>query len=72
MHFRRMEKGIPVVVFTIPDIHMHTITQEKNLLSCDVFSTYRDGSQYGSNEFCLLDTDTSTWKGIPARHSSGL
>lgn len=41
-----------------------TITQEKNLLTCDVFSTFRDHTPYGSREFCILDTETWKWKGI--------
>lgn len=49
---------------------MRTITQEKNLLSCDVFSTYPDGARYGSEEFVLLDTDTHIWKGVPAIRSA--
>ena len=49
---------------------MQKITQEKNLLSCDVFSTYPDGSRFGSEEFVLLDVGTHTWKGIPARRSA--
>lgn len=43
---------------------MKKITREKNILSCDVFSTYRDRTPYGSNQFCLLDTESWEWKGI--------
>lgn len=42
---------------------MKKITQEKNLLSCDVFSLCRDQTPYGTQEFCLLDTKTWEWKG---------
>lgn len=42
------------------------ITQEGNLLSCDVFSTDRNGIPYGTQEFCLLDTETHEWEGIKA------
>lgn len=45
---------------------MKEITREKNILSCDVFSTYRDRTPYGSHEFCLLDTESWNWKGLPA------
>ena len=34
------------------------ITREGNLVSCDVFSTYRDGKPIGTQEFPLLDTQT--------------
>ena len=34
------------------------ITEEWNIISCDVFSGYRDGSPIGSEEFLLLDTET--------------
>ena len=36
--------------------------QEQNLLSCDVFSTYTDGSKYGSEEFVIVDTEKQTWE----------
>lgn len=42
---------------------MKVITQEKNLLTCDVFSSYRDRTPYGTQEFCLLDTNTWEWRG---------
>ena len=34
------------------------ITRRGNLISCDVFSTYRDGSPIGTQEFLLLDTQS--------------
>jgi len=34
------------------------------LISCDVFSTETDGTQYGSEEFLLLDTETWDWRGV--------
>lgn len=37
---------------------METITKKKNVISCDVFSTYRDGKPIGTEEFLLLDTVT--------------
>ena len=37
---------------------METITKKKNVISCDVFSTYRDGKPIGTEEFLLLDTIT--------------
>ena len=37
---------------------MDAITKKKNVISCDVFSTYRDGKPIGTEEFLLLDTIT--------------
>lgn len=31
---------------------------EGGVLSCDTFSTYRDGTPYGSQAFCIVDTVT--------------
>lgn len=42
----------------------HTPVEEiyckRNIISCDVFSTYRDGTAIGTEEFLLLDT--MTWE----------
>lgn len=43
---------------------MKQISQEGNLLTCDVFSTLRNHTPYGLQEFCLFDTETWKWKGI--------
>lgn len=43
---------------------MKEITKEGNLISCDVFSTYRDGRPIGTEEFLLLDTKTWDYQGI--------
>ena len=43
---------------------MKQITQEGSMISCDTFSTYRDGRPFGSQEFLLLDTETWDWEGI--------
>lgn len=40
------------------------ITRKGNLISCDVFSTYRDGRPIGTQEYLLLDTDNWGYKGI--------
>lgn len=40
------------------------ITRRGNLISCDVFSTYRDGSPIGTQEFLLLDTQSWEYCGI--------
>ncbi len=57
----------------LPDEYLqvvgHTPMQEIEqtfdcLISCDVFSTERDGSKYGSEEFLLLDTETWKWRSI--------
>ena len=43
---------------------MDEITREKNLISSDVFSMYRDGRPIGTQEFLLLDTETWEYAGI--------
>ena len=43
---------------------MNEITREKNLISTDVFSTYRDGRPIGTQEFLLLDTVTREYVGV--------
>lgn len=45
---------------------MKEITREGNILSCDVFSTHRDRTPYGSQQFCLLGTETWEWVGLSA------
>ena len=40
------------------------IDRNRNLISCDVFSTYRDGSPIGTQEFLLLDAGTWDFRGI--------
>lgn len=45
---------------------MKRITQEGNMISCDTFSTYRDGTPYGNEEFCVLDTLTWDWQSVPS------
>lgn len=37
---------------------MKRVTRDKNVLSCDVFSTTWDGEPYGNREFVILDTQT--------------
>ncbi len=43
---------------------MKEIDQTGNLISCDVFSTYRDGTPIGSQKFLVIDTETYTFKGL--------
>ena len=43
---------------------MNEITREKNLISTDAFSTYRDGRPIGTQEFLLLDTVTWEYVGV--------
>ena len=40
------------------------IDKTGNVLSCDLFSTYRDGEPIGTKEFVLLDTETWDYQGI--------
>ena len=55
------EKRLLQVVGHTP---VERIIQKGNLISCDVFSTYRDGTPIGTEEFLLLDTKTWEWKGV--------
>ena len=41
-------------------------TQTDNLLSCDVFSTYRDGKPIGTCEFVIIETENTAWYKVPA------
>lgn len=36
------------------------------VLSCDTFSTYRDGTPYGSQNFCIVDTKTWSFEKVPS------
>ena len=40
------------------------IEKKGNIISRDVFSTYRDGKPIGTEEFLLLDTITWEYQGI--------
>ena len=40
---------------------MQDVTLVKNVLSCDVFSTYRDGRPFGSQKFVIIDTKTHVY-----------
>lgn len=47
-------KYLQVVGHTpVKEVHL-----EDGVLSCDTFSTYRDGTPYGSQAFCIVDTIT--------------
>ncbi|MBQ9910110.1 MAG: metallophosphoesterase [Lachnospiraceae bacterium] len=61
------EKQLLQVVGHTP---VERITQMGNLISCDVFSTYRDGSSIGTEEFLLIDTKTWEWEGISSNRSN--
>ena len=43
------------------------IYREGNVISCDVFSTYRDGRPIGTEEYLLLDTQTWEFEGVSSR-----
>lgn len=43
---------------------MDAIEENGNVISCDVFSTYRDGRPIGTQEFLLLDTENWEWSGV--------
>lgn len=58
LYLWKPEQYLQVVGHT-PLIHPE---QEQNLLSCDAFSTYTDGSMYGMQEFVIVDTNKQTWE----------
>ena len=37
---------------------VHDITEEFGIVSCDNFSTYRDGSPIGTEKFLIIDTES--------------
>ena len=37
---------------------------DRNIISCDVFSTYRSGKSIGNNKFVVIDTKTWKWSTI--------
>ena len=39
------------------------IYREGNVISCDVFSTYRDGSSIGTEEFAVVETERWEYEG---------
>lgn len=41
-----------------------TATQEGSILSCDTFSTYRNGAPYGDQSFVVVDTVTKEWRKV--------
>lgn len=43
---------------------MKKIERDGNVISCDVFSTYQDGTPIGTQEFLVIDTDTWEFYGI--------
>ena len=43
---------------------VEAIVRSGNLISCDVFSTYRDGTPIGTQEFPVIDTLTWEYSGI--------
>ena len=40
------------------------IQKDGNVITCDVFSTYRDGTPIGTQEYLLIDTETWEYSGI--------
>lgn len=40
------------------------ITKAGNVISCDVFSTYRDGTPIGTQKLLLIDTKTGVYEGV--------
>lgn len=55
------EAGILQVVGHTP---VEEIERLGNIISCDLFSTYRTGDPIGTQEFLLIDTATWEYKGI--------
>ena len=40
------------------------INKEQNVLSCDTFSTYRDGRHIGTQDYLIIETETWDWTGV--------
>ncbi|HJA11988.1 MAG TPA: metallophosphoesterase [Candidatus Mediterraneibacter merdipullorum] len=57
------EKVLQVVGHT----PMEKIYREGNVISCDVFSTYRDGRAIGTEEFAVVDTESWEYEGSGMR-----
>ena len=69
--YEQMWKAPAADIQVVGHTPMVDITEEGGdrfgkLITCDVFSTHRDGSKYGSEKFLLIDTETGEWKGIKA------
>ena len=43
---------------------MENLGRERNVVSCDVFSTYRNGQPIGPQEFPVIDTETWEYIGV--------
>ena len=61
---RAKYNDVDAVLQVVGHTPMDAITKEGNLISTDVFSTYRDGKPIGTEEFLLLDTVTWEYCGI--------
>lgn len=40
------------------------VCRDRNILSCDTFSTNRDGTAFGSQKFTLIDTVSRNWEEV--------
>ena len=47
------------------------VNKKKNYISCDVFSTYRNGKPYGSQEFMIIDTVSGRYRCVSSRQDGG-
>ena len=57
--YGRDEEYLQVVGHT--PVHRPEYCEECGILMTDVFSTYRDGSSIGTNQFVWVDTETKEW-----------
>ena len=60
MRMYKADKLLQVVGHT----PVEKISRKNNVISCDVFSTFRDGSPIGIEEFLIIDTKTWEFGGI--------
>ena len=58
--------GSDKVLQVVGHTPVERIYREGNIISCDVFSTYRNGRPIGTEEFLLLDTKTWDFRGVKA------
>lgn len=50
-------------VLVIPDVHLRTWMFD------DADQILRDGRPYGNRQYCVVDTQTWEWEGIPSSHT---
>ena len=55
--------GADKILQVVGHTPVEEIYREGNVISCDVFSTYRDGSAIGTEEFAVVETEMGEYVG---------